>query len=220
MAPFQRYTDAPCWAGLSRAGDEMLVVQTGVGQAQVETALDWVLHLKIGGASYRPPWLVFAGFGGALVPDLTVGDVVWGTEVVTPDGHAWATTWGPHPPAGLRAGRLLTTPGVISTAAEKQALGHANQALVVDMESAYFARRCTEAGLRFGCVRAVSDTMDTALSPELVELLASGVVSPWRFLFVLARRPRLLGEMLRLARDTNVASHQLTLALYRIEGQS
>jgi adenosylhomocysteine nucleosidase len=219
MAPIQCYTDAPCWAGLSTAGDEILLVETGLGQTRVDRALDWLLNLKIDGAIYRPKWLIFAGFAGALAPDLRVGDVVWGTEMITLDGCAWPTTWGVPPPDGLRPGRILTTSRVIATPSEKHALHRAHDALAVDMESAYFARRCTEAGLRFGCIRAVSDEMSDSLSPQLVALLAGSVVSPWRFLLALLRRPRLLPETLRLARHTKQAAERLVKPLFQLEVQ-
>jgi adenosylhomocysteine nucleosidase len=81
------------------------------------------------------------------------------------------------------------------------------------MESAVFAQRCTQAGLPFACVRAISDTVDTSLSPALTTLLAGGSASTWRVLAALARRPALLPELMRLARDTKTASRQLGLAL-------
>jgi hypothetical protein len=65
----------------------------------------------------------------------------------------------------------------------------------------------------FGCVRAISDAMETALSPELVALLSRGRAAPGRVLAALARRPRLAGELWRLARHTRMASEQLGKAL-------
>jgi adenosylhomocysteine nucleosidase len=81
------------------------------------------------------------------------------------------------------------------------------------MESAPFAARCQKANVPFGCVRAISDDSATSLSPALVSVLSGGTASPWRVLLALARRPGMLPELIRLARATKKASHQLGLAL-------
>jgi hypothetical protein len=81
------------------------------------------------------------------------------------------------------------------------------------MESATFAARCARAGIPFGCVRAISDAVDTPLSPGLVTLLEGGSISVWRAVKALARQPSMLPEFLRLARHTNRASHELGRAL-------
>ena len=60
---------------------------------------------------------------------------------------------------------------------------------------------------------AISDDVDTPLSPQLVSLLAGGRISLPRVLLALLRRPALLKEFRRLGRDTRVASTQLGKAL-------
>ena len=77
------------------------------------------------------------------------------------------------------------------------------------MESAAVAEVCAARGVRFLAVRAVSDTVDTALSPELVRLLFGGRVSVRKACVALLRKPRWLGVFLRLARDTKLAARRL-----------
>ena len=81
------------------------------------------------------------------------------------------------------------------------------------METARVARFCAEHDIPFASVRAVSDDVQTALSPRLVALLSGGRVSPLRLLGNVARQPRLVAELWRLARQTRLASAQLALAL-------
>ena len=109
--------------------------------------------------------------------------------------------------------RLLTMDHLIACPEQKQRLGEQHHTSAVDMESAFFAERCTKAGLPFACVRAISDEMTTSLSPNLASLLSGGAASPWRVVQALARRPSMLPELMRLARDTRRASEQLGLAL-------
>ena len=132
----------------------------------------------------RPDRVIAAGFCGALDPGLRVGDIVLSPRILTVD-------------------RLVATP------AEKAALRAATGASAVDMESAAAEDVCRERGVEFVTVRAVSDTADTALSAELVKLLAGGSVSVWRAVAALVRRPSLFGEFLRLGRDTALAARKL-----------
>jgi len=134
----------------------------------------------------RPSLVIAAGFCGALKPSLCVGDVVKSPHILTVD-------------------HLVTDP------AEKCRLGEFHDA--VDMESAAVEAVCAESGVRFVAVRAVSDTADTALSPELVRLLSGGNVSVWKACGALVRKPSLLGEFLRLGRDTKLAARNLADAL-------
>jgi nucleoside phosphorylase len=209
VRPYQRLA-SPCWSHLCGApAHPILLVETGVGAARMAAALDWLL-------TTRPPRLICAGFAGSLTADLTVGSVVWASSVCDEHGHSFPATWAPAPP--LPTGRLLTFPRLVTTPADKQALAQRHQASAVDMESAVFARRCTEAGIPFACVRAISDDVATALSPEVEHLLSKGAVSPWRLTTTLLRRPRLVTELLRLARDTNLASRRLGQSLAELLG--
>jgi adenosylhomocysteine nucleosidase len=185
----------------------------------VTRVLDWLLAKPaLGEVPYEPNLLIFAGFAGALTDALKVGDVVLVDEVLDAHGGRWRTTWPATLPDGtwtppLHRGRLLTVDHFTATATQKRELGARHEAAMVDMESAVFAARCTKAGVPFTCVRAISDTVDTTLSPALASLLDGGAVSPWRALKAIARQPSLIPEFWRLARDTRHASKQLGLAL-------
>ncbi|WP_202920917.1 phosphorylase family protein [Urbifossiella limnaea] len=136
----------------------------------------------------RPDRVIAAGFCGALDPGLKVGDIVVSPRIVTVD-------------------RIVGPPG------EKAALRASAGADAVDMESAAVEEACRERGVSFFAVRAVSDTADAELSPELVRLLSGGTVSVPRVLLALVRRPALLPEFLRLGRDTATAAGTLARAL-------
>ena len=218
--PQQAFPGAPCWAHFcGPAWLSVLVVETGVGQANVAHALDWLLTKpKFDGVPYEPKALIFAGYAGALTADLHVGDIVLADEIVDTHGKRWQPTWPTSLPEGpwtppLHRGRLLTVDELTATPADKRRLAEQHQACAVDMESAVFAERCTDAGIPFACVRAISDEAATSLSPALVSLLSGGTASPWRVLLALARRPGMLPELFHLARATKHASKQLGEAL-------
>jgi nucleoside phosphorylase len=218
--PTQRFPGAPCWARFcGPAWLSVLVLETGVGAARAERALNWALdtpHLGI--VPYRPKVVLCAGFSGSLNEELRVGDILLATEVVDADGNSWPATWPERLPSGewrppLHRGRLLTAPQLVCTPDDKRALGRQHSAVAVDMEAATVARLCSQRSVPFGCVRAISDDLNTPLSPRLLSLLCDGRVDPFRLLAGLAIAPRLSGEIWRLARQTTVAAEQLGKAL-------
>src|SRR6187551_1606882 len=91
---------------------------------------------------FQPKLVIAAGFCGALTPHLVVGDVVTSPRIVT-------------------VNELVATPEA------KRRLADRTGAEAVDMESAEVAAVCAEHGVPFLAVRAVSDDVETALSPEL-----------------------------------------------------
>ncbi|HJZ59022.1 MAG TPA: hypothetical protein VKE74_29025 [Gemmataceae bacterium] len=181
------------------------VVVCGVGLSTARHAAEEVTRRD------PPAAVVFAGFGGALRDGLAVGDVVVAAEVMDEAGGVWRCE-----NVGQQQARLLTTTRLIASPSEKRELGERHQADVVDMESAAAAAVCHARGVPFLAVRAVSDTIDTALSPRLVKLLSRGKVSPLRTVAALLRQPSLILEFRRLARDTKFAAKMLAAVLAEI----
>jgi adenosylhomocysteine nucleosidase len=218
--PHQRFPGAPCRARFcGPPWLTVLVLETGMGQARVMSAVEWLLSKPaLGDLPYRPKLVLAAGYCGALQGGYRVGDVILATEVSDPEGHRWPVTWPGalsegewRPP--LHRGQLLTVAQLAATAQEKRTLGREHEAVALDMESAAVARLCSRHGVPFGCVRAVSDDVQTDLSPQLATLLSGTHAAWWRLPARLARRPRLAAELWRLARDTRHASEQLGKAL-------
>ena len=214
----QRFPGAPCCAHfcsssltLQARSFTVLMLETGVGAAAMETALRWCLRApRFGGMPYRPRQLISAGFSGALQLGLHIGDLVCATEIVDTQGNSW-TAHRPSALAGcdIASGRLLTMPELVGDPHEKRRLGRQYHALAVDMESAIAAPICQEHQVPFTCLRVISDDWQTALSPHLVELLRQGRVSMPRLVVQVLRHPKLIGELVRLARQTRVASQKL-----------
>ncbi|MGH7170041.1 MAG: hypothetical protein ACRELG_07185, partial [Gemmataceae bacterium] len=122
----QRFPDAPCRAQFRGSGARtVLMLETGIGMAAMETALRWCLSgPRFGDVLYRPRLLVSLGFSGALQPGQRVGDLVLATEVVDQQGHHWpALHSAPFANQEITLGRVLTVPELVGDPREKERLG-------------------------------------------------------------------------------------------------
>lgn len=183
-----------------RLRPDVPVALTGVGIERAAAATEQAL------ARHKPQRVILAGFGGALVPSLAVGDVIAAAEAVDESGRAWPCT----PPG---RGRVLTVNRMVHSVEEKRELGRRLQANVCDMESTAVAECCRRHGVEFAVVRAVSDTAADVLSPTLDRLIVNGRVSALRAMLAMLREPRLIGQFRRLARNTRLAAERLAAAL-------
>lgn len=202
----QRLRDAPCRAEVRGIGSSaLLMLETGVGATAMTTAVRWCLQ-----GTLRPSVLCCVGFSGALQPGQRVGDLVLASEIVEPGGKRWPAFLPKICSSdAITTGRLLTVAAMVSDPREKQRLGQAYQALAVDMESAAAAQLCQQYEVPFVCLRAISDDLNTPLSPQLVDLLRDGRVSLPRLLANVMRHPTLMGELWCLAKNTRIAARKL-----------
>jgi nucleoside phosphorylase len=191
-----------------------LVMETGVGVANTLRAVDWLLAgPEHDGVCYRPAFILFGGFAGALHDSLHIADLVLAQEVIDLDHRLLRSSMLPAAPRGVTAGRLLTSDRFIGDPAEKLALGKRYGAIAVDMESAAFARRCHEHDVPWGCLRVISDDIRRPVSRAVAELVEDSRVSVPKLLKTLVRRPLIIPELWRLGRDTKRASRTLAAGL-------
>ncbi len=205
--------------GLTReaeiAGTDGVVAVAGGGDAvALQKKLD-ALHGDLTG-------VISIGLGGALSPNLKVGDVVIGESVVA--GHdifacdsKWrvllaARTGTPH------QGGITGSDTVIDSAAAKAALFHASGgALVVDMESQVAARFAAKRGLKLAVLRVISDDASHALPPAaLVAMQPDGSISTRRVLWSLVKNPLQLPALIRTGRHSGKAFEKLLRCLGRL----
>jgi adenosylhomocysteine nucleosidase len=164
------------------------------------------------------------GFAGALDSELAVGDIIIASRIISPRGDSWPTSdiLAPLPLATERwhTGTIITTSHLLGDPARKAELAHQYEAIAIDMEAATVAEWSAIHAIPFGCVRAISDDATTQLSDRLLALIATnpssrrrGAVSPFALARALAAEPGLLGQLWRLARNTNLAARNLAEAL-------
>ena len=173
---------------------------SGVGREAAQNAA----QLMIDG--HQPHTLVSAGFAGALAPNLEHGTVLVPERIlddnqqcIYPLGHSDQTLW----PVGKIVDSnttLITVNSVITSKEEKARLRQETHADLVDMESAAVALVAQNANVQFLAVRAISDTSEETLPPEVSRL--SQPQSPMhRFgaaLAAITRRPAAITDLWKL----------------------
>ena len=159
---------------------------------------------------YSPELLISAGVAGALVPELHVGDTVFPAVVIDAgDGsrHESAIRDAALGKTPLARTILISLPEVAGADQKKQ-LAKSYAAHVVDMEGASVARAAQMHNLPFLAVKAVSDEVNFEVA-ELNRFIRDGQFQTKLLIFYLLPRPWLWLKMVRLARNTQLASHNL-----------
>jgi hopanoid-associated phosphorylase len=158
--------------------------------------------------------LVSFGICGGLDPSLASGDLVLASEVRSAEGrHPVDRAWHERVAAALARAQIAFRPGVIlglsallATAASKAAMGRAEGALAVDMESHVVAVAARAAGRPFLVLRAVADAAGRDLPPAaLAGLDSEGRPALASVLRSLLAEPRQLGALIAVARDSRKA---------------
>lgn len=179
-------------------GDVVLVCG-GIGAEAARRAAEAII------AVFDPKVVCSAGFAGALEGTLKVGDVVRpGTVIDAGDASRAIVEDG--------EGALVSF-GSVASPAQKLKLRESFAAQAVDMEAAAVARSAEARGKGFAAIKAVSDEIDFEFPAMDRFVDAAGKFSEVRFAFYAAIRPWVWPRIIRLARNSNRASHALCMSL-------
>jgi nucleoside phosphorylase len=184
-----------------REKDDVLVTCGGIGAAAARAAAEALYnHCKGQVAGF-----VSAGYAGALTPELKVGDVVQPERVVTPEGGA-------HPAHGDDG--ILVSAIRIATPERKKELAELHSAKAVDMEAHAIADYASVHRLPCVVIKVISDEHDAELPPAVDKFIdAKGRFKSSSYAVHMMVRPWLWRKVIRLGRDTSVASRALCDAL-------
>ena len=179
--------------------EDAVVVCGGIGSTAARRACEAVC------ASYDLRLVISAGFAGALVRELRVGNVVIPGRVIDAgDGSSVVAGTGPQ---------ALVSVAEMATVARKRVLGSKYGAVAVDMEAAAVAKGAGLRGVRFGAVKVISDEIDFEIPVVEGSVDSQGLFHEGRFLAGVAARPWIWGRVAKLARDSSLASDKLAEAL-------
>ena len=198
--PAQLAVDFARQAELS--GNTVLLVANGVGARRAEAAVDAALQV------FPADAIVSTGFCGALLPDLAIADIVSATCVQ--DGERRFPALPVSTPRPHRHGVIVSIDHVAGTAAEKCSLRQGGGA-AVEMEAAAVAARAAARGIRFHCVRVVSDLANEDMSNDFnAALREDGHFATIDLLIGAMRKPLVrLPELIRLRNRCTRAARAL-----------
>jgi adenosylhomocysteine nucleosidase len=187
-----------------RAADVLAAV-VGVGPAAARHGTALVLDAS--GAER----VLVVGVAGAVVPWLSVGDVLVPEAVVGPSG-AWLRPHGPAADGASGASRshggregILATVSVLGASVP-------DEAWAVDMETAAVAEECERRGIPWDVRRAISDVPGTLDAGAAALVRPDGRTNGWAVARLLARRPLAAATLARLGRDSALAVRAATRA--------
>ncbi len=201
------------WTG-TVPGRQIDLIKTGMGTERAAAAAAAVagLHLH--------DLFLSTGCAGGLVPSLAPGHLTIPTRVVAyATGDAYETDLATRTHLATAAARvgltaslgpLLCSPHALASGADKRLAGEQTGALAVEMEGASIAAFARSAGIPFAAVRAILDTVDSAIdiSPALVDPV-SGRPRPLAVARYLATQRRALPTLLAMQRMMHAAQTSL-----------
>ena len=205
-------------------GHEIVVAEAGMG---FDNATQAVLRLM---GELRPGLMISAGFCGGISAELQVGDAVvaTGLSVVSEGGLKEVPVSIPticrdfvsrQRDEGQRvfAGLFVSTTAIMQKGALAALLPANAPYPVVEMESAAIALVAVENGIPFIGLRTVSDPFDEELGFSLDEFCDQRMrIRIPKVLLTVARRPRIIPQLIRLARSSRLAATSLSLGMGRL----
>ena len=206
------------------AGHEIVVAESGMGFVNATTAARQLI------SELRPDLVISAGFCGGIAEGLLVGDAVVATAltIVSEKGLQEVTVTIPscshdyvsrQAAEGQRvyAGLFATTTAIMPKNRLAALLPADAPFPVVEMESAAIARLAGEKGIPFVGLRTVSDPSDEELGFSLDEFCDEQMrIRIPRVLLTIARKPRIIPQLIRLARNSRIAAASLSHAMERL----
>ena len=146
-------------------GQSILAAETGVGIRRARAGASFVIQ------KFKPSLIIFGGFGGALISDLNVGDIILGESVISLKKNETKELYSDFSLTNedFLKGRILTESRFINEPDQKKKLFEASNALVVDMETWGALEAARQSKTPVASVRAVSDESKEQL-PDMAAL--------------------------------------------------
>lgn len=197
------------------------LIESGMGPEHAARATATLIR------SASPRVILNFGFCGGVLPGLAVGDLVLAERVFALTGGRLSEPAFPPLPltssileschqGGLcsRRGSFITATGVVNKRALAQTLEGSINEPVLEMESAAVFGEAGKAGIEAVALRGVSDPAEEELGFDIAEICDSELdLSPWRLMLTLVKRPSLVPQLIRLARNSKVAGANLALGV-------
>ncbi len=190
----------------SMNGVRVVIFRTGVGRLRATEII------RVFFEHFEPRLLISAGFGGALTPELDIGDIVLVNDIV--ELQTGRSDWQGFVPSlngqfNFHKGRLVTSDQMVISGRDKTGLGETHKAIVVDMETSAVAAKCRKHNVPMIGVRAISDRANEDLPPEINNFFDNGEVRPGKIARAIVSHPPTFIGLFKLAKHAWKAGEDL-----------
>ncbi len=200
---------------------EACLVRSGMGSERAAAAAAALI------SAFQPEAVISFGLGGGILPGLEVGDLVvaerllWLREGFFSEQPGLSAEFAgavlklliaglPRIESRLHLGTFITTERIENKRELRGRLPDGVAYPLLEMESCAVARAAAEAGLPFTALRAVSDDAGEELGFGMEEFCDAELnIRIARVLLTLARKPWILPQLIRLARNSRLAGERL-----------
>lgn len=220
-----RRRPSPAWPPMSEgtlAGEQVLLVRTGMGPARAQEATAVLIE------RHKPEAILSIGLAGSVVSEVRVAHLVIASQVYALEGslreEPVAASNGLACDAALvelavaaarqrglafREGASLTVPEVVGQPEVRRRIGESLSVDIVEMESYWVGRVAADQGIPFLIARTIVDKVDDRL-PNLPNVIdETGAVVRGRALRQVLSRPQEAPALIHLAASARRASQTL-----------
>jgi adenosylhomocysteine nucleosidase len=175
-------------------------------------------------ATDSPDLMISAGFGGAVLPGLPVGEVVMAEQVLQWGASGFEEIEvglfglnGISDSLGLSRATFISCNEILGKRSLAARLPDSAVNPLLEMETAAVARVAAAYGIPFLAIRAVSDPADEELEFSIDEFCDEHMrIRPAKVFATILARPRIIPQLIRLARNSRVAAKSLAKAMERL----
>jgi nucleoside phosphorylase len=200
---FAMKEEASAFRKIARHKPGVSILVTGIGRKNAEKSVRDFL------AARTPARVLSCGFAGALVSELSIGEVVSETDDVRLREELAA--------AGARPVKFHCADRIATTRREKQELRRNTNADAVEMESGAIGVVCGEQQLPCATVRVISDAADEDLPLDFNQLSKPDRSLDYgRLAWAVAKSPGKIGALRRLQKQTRFAADRLAGVLAKV----
>lgn len=196
---------------------EIIIVLTGMGKVNAVRAMEYTVM------KYSPDLALSIGFGGALYKGAVIGEIVWGSRILLIQDDITETLDLPNlkdvfgKVAGnfaVREGSILTLSGWMKKADIKKVLPNELSFPVCDMETFFIAKPAMGKRFPFYAIRSITDRAREEIPSEFMSVTDEhGKYKFSRALKMVIGKPKLMGDIIRIGRNSRKASINLWSAV-------
>lgn len=190
---------------------EVVLIRSGMGEKNAAEAAEALI------AFAAPDLIISFGFGGAVLSGIEVGVIIAGTTLLRFIDNTFSSPLPLAPPPAVtpewKTGTIITAGEIVRKQKMASLLPPGIENPVLDMETFAIAQIAERYGIPLHALRCVSDGADEELGFSIDEFCDKELnIRIWRVLWTVAKKPWIIPQLVRLARNSKLAGERLAEA--------